>query len=425
MRPHRSSRSRSRSARAAALLAAALVAAPAAGQGDYDRGATVVLDQVLPESLIASGQHRVSGARRVGQHTLEFDIESEAAGVQSARSIPLAVVRIQEAQTLTQAMSQFRSDTRQQAEETRGQIQVGGDSLVDIIGSPLDTSAKVVGQFGRNVGQTFEELGQFPGPDARDERGGGATAADPIFVSHRRSVAGALKLDPYSSNPAVQRFLDAMARARIGGLPRAGITTVSVPRPPEVVVAGGRLEERIRSDMLNEEHGELFERDAARLREAGVSDALAARLLAHDVLTPTHKISIAEYVTFLEGADNRGALVEAALAAQDEVEALAKVQLARMYAHYHESWTPLASLVPAGHLALAVTRDNAVVMALPFDILEWTPDNERVFVSLAQFAARKSATSRVVLLTGVATPRARAGLEARGFQVHERFLFKR
>ena len=93
-----------------------------------------------------------------------FDIESEAAGNQSAVSLPLAVIRIQEAQTLTQAREQFRQDTRRKADEDRGQINVRGDSLVDIVGSPLSTSAEVVGQFGRNVGKTFDELGQFPGP---------------------------------------------------------------------------------------------------------------------------------------------------------------------------------------------------------------------------------------------------------------------
>jgi len=408
------------------LLAGAALPRLAGAQGSYDQGdASIALDRLLPESLIASGQHRVTGVRRAGAYRMEFEIESEAAGTQSAESIALAVIRIQEARTLAQATNQFAQDNRELADEMRGQIRIGGDSVVDIVGSPLDTSSKVVGQFGRNVGQTIEELGQFPGPGERADAAGRTASEDPIFASHRRSVAGQLNLDVYSSNPGVQRFLDAMARARSGGLGRAGITTVSLARPPEVSVDGGRVQERIRSSVLNEEQGKLFERDRDLLLAAGVEPALAERLLTHPVLSPTHMSAITEYLAFMQGVGNRGAVVEAALDARDEVEALAKVQIARMYAHYHESWTPLSSLLGAGRLALALNRDGALLVALPFDILEWTAETDRVFTGLASFAERKQVTGRTVLLSGVATPRAQAALGERGFEIYERFLFRR
>jgi hypothetical protein len=408
------------------LLATAALPRLAGAQRSYDQGdASIALDRLLPESLIASGQHRVTGVRRAGAYRMEFEIESEAAGTQSAESIALAVIRIQEARTLAQATNQFAQDNRELADEMRGQIRIGGDSVVDIVGSPLDTSSKVVGQFGRNVGQTLEELGQFPGPGARADTAGRTASEDPIFASHRRSVAGQLNLDVYSSNPGVQRFLDAMARARSGGLGRAGITTVSLARPAEVSVDGGRVQERIRSSVLNEEQGKLFERDRDLLLAAGVEPALAERLLSHPVLSPTHMSAITEYLAFMQDVGNRGAVVEAALDARDEVEALAKVQIVRMYAHYHESWTPLSSLLGAGRLALALNRDGALLVALPFDILEWTAETDRVFTGLASFAERKQVTGRAVLLSGVATPRAQAALEERGFEIFERFLFRR
>jgi len=417
-------------ARHAASLAAAVLlagaAVPVLAQGGYDSGnTTVALDRLLPESLIASGQHRVTGAQRAGAYWMEFEIESEAAGTQRAQSIALAVIRIQEARTLTQATTQFAQENRELADEMRGQIRIGGDSVMDIVSSPLDTSAKVVGQFGRNVGQTLGEIGEFPGPEARAGAAAPAAGQDPIFASHRRSVAGQLNLDVYSSNPSVQRFLDAMARARSGGLGRAGITTVSMPRPPEVSVDGGRVQERIRSSVLNEEQGQLFERDREQLREAGVEQALTERLLMHPVLTPTHKSAITEYVVFMQGVGNRGALVEAALDARDEVDALAALQVVRMYAHYHESWTPLRTLVSGGRLALALNRDGALLVALPFDILEWSAETDRVFSGLASFAERKKVAGRVVLLAGIASPRAQAALAERGFDVFERFLFRR
>ena len=64
-------------------------------------------------------------------------------------------------------------------------------------------------------------------------------------------------------------------------------------------------------------------------------------------------------------------------------------------------------------------------MALPFDVLSWTPESDRVFTALARFAAEKGATSNAVLLSGIITQRAQAELEERGFRVFQRFLFRR
>jgi hypothetical protein len=408
------------------LVAALLGATGAVAQPsvDYEYEAPVALDRLLPESLIASGEHRVTRARQLSDHRLVFDIESDAAGALVAESIPLAVIRIQETQILAQALNQFRSANRAQAEDRRGEIRIGGDSMADIIGSPLDTSARVVGQFGRNVGQTFSELGEFPGPRDRESAPSAGVGEDPIFDAHRRNVASQLGLDVYSSNPSVRRFLDAMARARSGGQQRAGITTVALARAPEVLVGGGSVQERIRSTVLNEERSVLFERGASRLRDAGVSQDLVDRLLEHPVLTPTHKSAITEYLVYMEGVRNRGALVEASLDAGDEVQALGKVQLARMYAHYHESVDSLREFIAAGHLALAVSRDNTLLVALPFDVLQWTPETNRVFSGLAAFAGRKGARAHAVLLTGVVTDRAREALESMGFTLRPRFLFR-
>ena len=162
---------------------------------------------------MSSGQHRVTAARRQSEHFMSFDIESATMGNQSVVSIPLAVVRVHEAVTLSQAIEQFRQDNRRLADGERGQIRVRGDSIADIVTSPLSTSAEVVGQFGRNVGQTFDELGQFPGRQDTRSAVSDTHAADPILASYRRSVAGQLNLDVYSTNPSVQRFLVLPARS--------------------------------------------------------------------------------------------------------------------------------------------------------------------------------------------------------------------
>jgi hypothetical protein len=399
------------------------LALPALAQEEFDSEINISLDQLLPKSLIASGEHRVSNFTFAGTNSIIFEVDSDDTGTQYAESLALAVIRIHEARSLAQAINQFKQDARKRGVDARGEIRIGGDSALGILFNPLKTSANVAGQFTDNVGQTLTEFGEFPDPDDQASNRAAAPVADVIFASHRRSVASQLKLDVYSSNPAVQRFLDTVARARESGQIRAGISLASAARGPEVEVENGALRERVRRTVLNQEQQTLFNKSETMLLDAGIDARLARLLMDHPVLTPTHKYAMTEYVAFMQQVGNRSALIEAAIGANNEVQALSKIRIARMYAYYHQNWVPLRTLISAGHLALAINRDGALLVALPFDYLDWTPENARIFSGLAEFAERKNIKSKVVLLSGITTERASAGLDALGFLSLERFLF--
>jgi len=392
----------------------------------YEDPAPLEVARLLPETMLRSAQHQVTGVQAANGNRVVFTIDSEIAGHQQVESIPLALIRIKEILTLAQARSQFVQDNPTTPDEDRGKIKVRGDSFVGILADPFSTSAKVVGQFGSNVGQTLGELGTFPGPKGKT---GASTysnqAVDPVFASHRRNIASQLGLDIYSSNVQVQVFLDNMARARINGQGRAGITTVSLNQPVEVSIDGGKIDNRIRTSVLNQDRSDLFHRNEILLREAGVGEALIKKFLASTATSPSHKTAITEYLVFLKGVKHRDALIQAALAASNEVEALATVAMLRMFAHYHENWSPLLTFIPAGHLTLGLSRDGTLLVALPFDILYWDRESESIFDALNRFAEDKGILNKTLVLLGAATDNARNDLEQRGFQTLERFLYKR
>jgi hypothetical protein len=392
----------------------------------YDGAAVADLSAMLPESVLRSGQHRLLGARPDGPYRMVFEIEAESLGSYSVRGLPLTMQRVQEIQVLAQALSQYRSDNQLEANEDRGKIRIGGDSVVDILGAPLSTGSEVVSQFGRNVDQTLDELGAFPGPGEADPaRGGRLPADDPILASHRRSVAGQLRLDVYSSNAQLQRFLHAVARARMNGLPRAGITTVSLGPGSQWQVAGGAIRSRALNAVLNADSDPLQERNGDLLRAAGVPDADIERLRQVTAMTPSHRTLLTEYLRFMDGVAHREALVRALFSARDEVEVMDSLQIARMYAYHHEASKPLARFISSGRLPLALTEDGKLLVALPFDRLAWDREAEKVFTQLAKFAQRKDISKRQVLVNGLATARARQALAVLGFGTVQRYLFIR
>ena len=398
---------------------------------DYEAPPTIYADDVLPSSLLRSGHHRVLGEVRTVGNSLGFNIESDY-GSYLAKSIPMVLVRVHEIRTLAQAITQFERDNRQLATKLRGQLQVGADSFVDILTSPLDTTAQLMNQATHNVGQTFQELNNFAeGTDRGIERdAGGANVyeqlvpGDPIVASHKRSAASQLNLDVYSSNPRVQEFLDTVARARSSGRRTAGTATIALPRSVEARVASGRVEARIRSALTHKTIRELYRHNLDSLRMMAVEVELAHAFLSHPALSPRHKTAVVEYLRHLDGVDNRAALLEAALESQTEEEAISYVQSWRMLGVFHEMIEPLAGLVSSGHIPVAITRTRGLLVVLPFDVVYWDRHTEEIFSALAVHAAEQKYSARNVVLNGVLTPKGREQFAKRGFAVRERFLFQ-
>lgn len=418
-------------ARIAVLMLAASASATQA-QTDtvrYEAAPRISPDRVLSPTMLASGNHRVRDEVKSRNNWLEFEIESDF-GNYKALTIPMVALRVHEIRTLAQAVNEYRRNNQKLAETLRGQLTVGADSFVDILTSPLSTTTQIVSQFGSNIAQTIDELRE--GSAQNVEKGSGGQTiyhrfepGDPILASHKRNVASQLDLDLYSSNPKVQEFLDTVAAARGAGQQSAGVVTISLPRDQEVRVAGGRVEAAVRTAMTHNTINQLYARNFKRLVSAGIDENLANAFLSHPVLSPWHKTMLTELAAYLDGVKNQGALLNAALSSQSEEEALAYLQVGKMLSIYQERSGSLRSLVSAGHIVLATTRNSTVLVMLPFDILYWNRETEQIFSGLGRFARDKGFEKHAVISSSVITNTARRELVGLGFELEERYLAKR
>lgn len=417
-------------ARTAAFILAA-TAATAHGQTtpeEYEAPPQISLDRVLPPVMLASGNYRIRNEVQNRANWLEFEIDSDF-GEYMTLSLPMVAIRVHEIRTLAQAVDQFRRSNEQLAETLRGQLTVGADSFVEILTSPVSTAYQFVDQVQGNVTQTFEELGELtPGkekPAAKAESiYFGLEPGDPVLASYKRTAASELDLDLYSTNPKVQEFLDTVAAARSAGQLSAGIVTINLPTNPEVRIAGGKVEAAVRAAMTHNTINQLYARNFQRLLSAGIDKDLANAFLSHPVLSPWHKTMITEQVAFLDGVENRGALFLAAMTARTEVEALSYVQVAKMLSFYQERLGLLGELISAGHIVLAATRDGGMLVLLPFDLVYWNRETEKIFSSLAKFTQDRGFKTHAILLSGIFTDTARGRLAGLGFDLKQRFLFK-
>jgi hypothetical protein len=424
----------------AALCLFASLALPARAQlttDAHEQPPHVELDTVLPETLMQSGVHRVEDNLRVKGALFEFTVDSDH-GRYDVPSIPMVILRIHEIRTLAQAVDAFQRGNLKLAAELREVMRRGSGSGVDILTSPLDTGSADISRYvNNNVGRSIEELRKQSDP--KEQRALGADGSsglgknmyeswlpeDPILAAHKRAVSLQLDLDIYSSNTRVQVFLDTLARARGGGNRNAGMAAIALPNKPEITVDRGRLEFAVRTAVARKTVRELYVQNQAALAAMGIEADLYHAFLTHRAFSPRHKTEITAYLVYLEGTANRGALLRAALGASDEISALGYTRMARMLAYYHETTERLAGLVSGGSVLMATTAGNNMIMVLPFDLLWWSTDTDRVFSGLAKFADKNGFPLRELLLVGIASEATRVQLEGRKFLLRERYLLRR
>ena len=423
----------------AALCILPWLAAPALAQlvsDAHENPPHVELDTVLPAPMMQSGVHRVEDDVRIKGTLLEFTLDSDL-GSYDALSIPMAILRIHEIRTLAQAMDAFQRDNLRLAAALRSVVYTQNNAAVDILTSPLDSGGSTTRNFqNNNVGRAVEDLGKRPASQAPDQ--GGPTGSggpenmyeswlpsDPILASHKRAVASHLDLDIYSSNTRVQAFLNILARARGGGNRNAGMVQVAIPNKPEIVVDRGKIQFAVRTAMARKGVRELYIQNEAVLQGIGIEPDLYHAFLSHRAYSPRHKTEITAYLEFMDGVANRGALLRAALGATDEVSALGYTRMARMLAYYHENTERLKGLVSGGKVLMATTAGDNMALVLPFDLMWWNSETDRVFSSLAKFADQNSFALRELLLVGITSDTTRMQLERRKFVVREKYLLHR
>lgn len=413
---------RNRTLAVASICALAFSCPSFATQSGFEHEPEVDLADMLPVNILRSGNHRVGDNPELRRNHVHVTVESDL-GFYRVDSLPMLLRRVHEIRTLSQAIDDFQRSNRRLAVKLRGQLEVGADSFVQILAHPLDTSEKLASQLGANVDETFQAL-QHSGPQApADSQAKGAPidANDPILGSYKRSVAGQLDLDVYSSNPRVQSFLNEVSFARSHGRATAGTMSVGLGQPLVRPVDGGAVKAATRSAVTRNSVAELRERNGRKLRSMGIDEPLVDAFLGHRRLTPTHQTAITEYLDFVADAGNRGALLEAALRSRSETEAAGAVESGRLLALYHQLRRPLTELLAAAHLVVARAADRTMVVVLPFDVLYWNKATADVFNALATHVDSAGYRNAALVLTGEITPLAREKLESAGFAVFERF----
>lgn len=415
-----------RSAALAALLFAACTAAsppgsmlPVLGPADVDPAAGFEsppprrASEILSPELVRGPHHRVLDVVGSDGFFHLFRIESEFGSFEAAGDLALRE-RVQEIRALaalrvlekSPAFAAARQAARSEPCVARWRLMDETDP--DPGGVPAEARREIL------------RIDALP-PDARSPAEAQVRDAVLAFETAQRRLARRLGVSAYSANRALLAALHPAAWAiSAGGLPLDAVPDLrgtSLAVLPEDVVPGARLETLFQQDSPED----LRRLSRLELAVMGVSASVSEAFLDHPAWTPRLATALVESLVALDPARERASIVERALEARSEADALFFVMAALVLRAHHEEVAPLERALALGERAVAgVTADGTLVVPAPVDELLWTRPALRFAGNVAAAApAGVTIRSREVHATGRVSPRARSEMETRGIAVRE------
>lgn len=380
---------------------------PAAG---YEAPPRFLAREVLPEALRSGPYHRVTDPVTSDGFLLVFELTSDFGRFHVAGDALLRQ-RLAEIAALAALRDAARDPAFAEALERAGERpflarwRLVEEPVADPLGMPPEA---------------WDELLAIDAMERRERGDGQQRALDSYlrFERARSALAEHLDVDAHAQNPALQRELNRTALAIFaGGFP---LEAVPVPAPPSpsthhpFASADARLARQLSQDTPED----LRRVDRIELAVLGVPPALRKRALNHRWITPRHLTILVASLVAMDGASGRAALIEAAVDARSETDALVYQRIGEMLRAIHEHVSPVRSLERGARFVRAVLEDGRRVTPVEVDRLIWTGALARMVADVP--LARDAEAFDELWLSGSASARARTELAARGFVVVER-----
>jgi hypothetical protein len=386
----------------------------------FETPPTLQAQELAPASLLSGNGFHVDREVPTDGLTAHFTLRSDV-GTFNADGLEMLRIRVAEIPAIMELNQTSKTKVFAQALAANAAAPVAAAG--QMVMHPVDTVTGLpagVGRFFGRVGlgaQKIKEAATTPEEASAGEKTGQVvsrtfhTTRDILgYEQERRGLAKKLHVDPYTTNPILAKQLDDFAlvafRAHVGVT-----TTMSVFIPGSMAITATRV---VSTWVYDTPRADLIVQNQKKLQEMGVPDEGIHAFMGNKAFPLSVQTAFVEDLNRVSGVPGSTDIVALASTAQSEDQARFLAGCLNMLANYHQSQTPLVSIIARGTV---IGRDRAGVIVVPaeVDYVSWTK-------RASYFANRPDLVSpkRTAWLTGQMSPLAKKNFQALGWSVHEK-----
>jgi hypothetical protein len=370
--------------------------------------------QILTPKLLKGPYHKVAAKVRNDGTMNHYTVESKFGRV-SADSTAELKIRVDEMSALA-AMQKVNT-----TDQFTRQVKKGGkDALAgakQLVTNPVGTLKGAFAGIGKLAERTGDALMGDPPSDAEDSRFENAIG----FSATKRDYAAEFRVDPYSTNPLLQKRLEEIAWWGYSGKIAASAASAAIPGGVGAFVSASKTSNWLEGIPVQTPPLELRKANRQQLAGMGVSADASDLFLGNTVYSPVQQTKLVNALVRMSDVADRSQFVKFAVLARNAQVAFFRARQAEMYANFHARENRIERFVPVGTNAAARLANGTVLFCLPLDYLAWTEGNAALAVALDKYVKELPDTrEKEIRLAGGISPRARTALEELGWAVRDR-----
>jgi hypothetical protein len=298
------------------------------------------------------------------------------------------------------------------------QVKEGGKNVVSgakaLVTRPVDTVKGVFTGIGTLAGRAGDALMGDPPSDAEGSRVENAIG----FSSTKRDYAAEFHVDPYSTNPLLQKRLEELSWYGYSGKIAASAVSAVIPGGVGTFVSVAKSSDWLEGIPVQTPPSELRKANREKLAGMGVAADIIDLFLGNTAYSPVQQTKLVQELARMNGTADRSYFVKFAVLARNGNAAFFRARQAEMYATLHKKETPVERFVAVGTNAAARLANGVVVFCFPLDYLAWTEGNAKLAEALnRQVSALPDIRGKEIRIAGGISPQARKGLENLGWKV--------
>ena len=367
---------------------------------------------LIPPELLKGADYTVDANVPVIGYMGQFTLRAPS-GVFSADGTEMLAIRIGELSAIARLGQLSQSGVF--AEALAASAKKTGAAIGQAVMNPVDTVAGIpagAGRFFQSTTKSISRATESGGSKSSQGANSSDKAKDLLGANEaKRRLAKQVGADPYTTNPVLAKQLDDLARAAFAGgvsldvvlgVSTAGVATAISTTATVSNLVWDKSPEDIRT--INEK----------KLAAMGVGADTVRAFVTNRWFTPTLSFAFVDHLAQLPAAKGRAAVVALAGSVASESEARFLLNAVAMARQIGTERDPVVAIDLARRIMVVHTRGGRVEVPAPVDYVVWTEP-------VRAFAERKDSqgAKRNLLVTGVASARAREGLLAAGWAIQE------